>query len=142
MSIQLTCYMRKLQSRVKVAGRRAALDVCIRIVAAITTLDITTNKVLQLLVRDGRYLLEGRYCTYHTVHSDFEVQEGWIQRVLAVITRSGAMFLLVCPVSHTYVHCPMAEKNQLSKMLFLEKVDIQVFSIFVGYGYMQLGGCD
>lgn len=55
---------------------------------------------------------------------------------------SEAIWLLVCPASHTFVHDPMAKKKKLAKLIRLEKLDILACSIFIGHGYLWYGGCD
>lgn len=51
-----------------------------------------------------------------------------------------AIYVSVCPASHTYVHSPEAEKKKLARLLLLKEVDIPACSIFDRVGYLQHRG--
>lgn len=62
--------------------------------------------------------------------------------VFVLPLRFEAIYLIVCPTLHTYVHHCMVEKNKPADLLCLEGVAIPAYPILVGYRYREHGDCD
>lgn len=86
------------------------------------------------------YLLIDRDSPGKTEHNNFEVRQGRTPWLFILVSRSEAIFLIVCPVLHTIVLYLISSKKNLSALLLLEEVTIPTYFIFIRYGYLQHGG--
>lgn len=59
-----------------------------------------------------------------------------------LLSGSKAIYLLVCPAQHTFVHYPMDEKKKRFKLFLLDETATTAYSVFAGNWYLQYRGCD
>lgn len=139
----MTMYMKKSDCQVNSTRMPAGLDVSVGIICAIMALRSAEVQEVYLSVTSAAILLIGRNCRYLNGRNSFEDLEVRSSRFLVLVSRSEAICLLACPVSHTYLQYKMAEmdKKRFSIPLSLEGVDIPACSIFVEHRYLQNGGC-
>lgn len=100
-------------------------------IGATINFDSTGYEKLHLLVGNGQYLLDHRDCTEKTGYNEFEVWHGHRAGVFVVASATEPISLLMCIISHIYVHYPLAEKKKIAKLDHPEKVRVLVFSLFV-----------
>lgn len=79
----------------------------------------------------GRNVLSDRDCPDQSAHNDYVVWKGRSHWFFVLYSRFEAIFLLVRPALHTFLHYPMAEKKQLAELLLLQEVNIPAYSVFV-----------
>lgn len=68
-------YKKKGESIVKLASRRAALDICVDIISSMVASDVADNHLIYFPVTGSRYLLKGRESPDQTEHDSLVVQE-------------------------------------------------------------------
>lgn len=87
------------------------------------------------------YVLVGYDIPDETRQRDFEVRKGRSKGIVALVSGSEALYLLLCPTLLIHVHNLMTEKKTLEEVLSLEECSIPAYSIFIRDGYMQHGAC-
>lgn len=97
-------YVKKGESRVRLARRRAAFHVWVETIGTSKPLNIAEHKKLYLPVTGGQYLMIRRKCPDQTGHNDFEVRESRSLGLSVLISGSESICLQVCSATHTYVH--------------------------------------
>lgn len=99
------------------------------------------DEKLYLSVTRRRYRLVDHACPDQTGYNDFKVWEGRSSWYIVLASRSEAICLLLDLPSHIYVRYPISETKKLAKLLRLEEVALLTYSVFIGHGCPQHGGC-
>lgn len=118
-NLLLTFYMEKCESQVKCTKRWAAWDMCVGIIGVTIHFYIFWKKELYLPRTGGLYPLTGGDCPDQTGHNNIEARIGQSTRFFALNSEFRAIYLLVCPSSHSYVTYKMAEKKKFTELLYL-----------------------
>lgn len=134
--------MEKGDSLVRIAKRQTALGTWIQIIGAILTLHTAEDEELSLPVPAARYLLKSRDCLGQPEHNVFNFRDGRSPGSFVMVSRSEAIYLLICPAWHIHLQYPMSEKMKLAKLLHLEEVRIPVYPVFILHGCLQHGSWD
>lgn len=84
---------------------------------AIVDSEVAGYEDLSLLKSGCRYLPKSHDCPNQTRLNDFEFREDRSSMLFVLASGCEPISLLRCPVSHAYVHYPMAEKQKLAVLL-------------------------
>jgi hypothetical protein len=142
-SSTLNLLMNRMESgdMVRLAERRAHLDVWVSMALASLDIDRGGSRPVFIPRTGGRFLLTGKHCERQTGHNDFPVRNpedspGYF----AIVTGAETATIWVAPGSHAYVFYPQEAKSLLSQSLVMTQITIPRFSIFVGHGHLQHAG--
>lgn len=114
--------MENSESIVKLAKRRAGFDTSVGMIGAVMASESAGHEKYYLLVISVRYVLTGHDCRCRTRPNDSKVQEGRSPWFFLLFSWAEAICLLVYPMSHTYVHYPIADKKKIAELLRLKEV--------------------
>lgn len=95
-----------------------------------------------LLNTGGRFLLTGKGCSDQCGHDDFEYREDKSSAYFLIVTGSEISSLWLCAGSHLFVQYTAAEKMKLAASSKLEAMEIPLFSMLFGHGYLQHAGTE
>lgn len=121
----LTTYMEKGESLLKFTRRRTDRKSLVRIFGATMDIDTSAYEELYLLVAGIWYVLRGRNCPDHTMHTVTELWEGRSTGIFVLGSRSEAIFLRVHFIVHKYLHYATDGINKLVELLLLEKCEFE-----------------
>lgn len=96
------------------------MAVLVGINSIIIALELAGKEKLYTAGTGGQYLVTGRKYPDQTSHNSFEDPKGRSPELHVLVSGSKAIYVVVCPTSHTHVHYLIAEEMKLAHPLHVE----------------------
>lgn len=124
----------------KVLETKTRMDLFCGIVGRFLGLDsrgrVFTPNIGSCILRDDPHVYaEEGHNDFPIVHGNKDASPGYF----SICTGPQALFLLVVPGSHRFVHYPEERRRMLCKALCMEEVCIPPYSLFYGNGHLHKG---